>query len=218
MKKLHDWRVCYRASRIFAWIDLENRLRRDRRSRARMHFEDEMMRNRDSTFAGTSGFRSTSVQIPREDTDCTFREWGLFEFVLDTTRCDAPFLIFPKLFNLHSFATRLIVVLPTQLVGCWLSFLQVALSAVRYVCVNIKLHRRYMYQHRNPMFNAAISIEGWGWGYVFGSIFQSSRREMCYLHWKFGNRFLVFRIKALCLVGAQTLWSDALIDSQRRSA
>jgi hypothetical protein len=76
MKKLHDWRVYYRASRIFAWIDLENRLRRDRRSRARMHFEDEMMRNRDSTFAGTSGFRSTSVQIPREDTDCTFRKMG----------------------------------------------------------------------------------------------------------------------------------------------
>jgi hypothetical protein len=62
MKEFHDWRVCYRASRIFASIDLDNWLRRTRRSRARMHFEDEMMRNRDSTFAGMNGFRSASVQ------------------------------------------------------------------------------------------------------------------------------------------------------------
>jgi hypothetical protein len=64
MKELHDWKVCYRSSRVLASIDLDNWLRRTRRSRARMHFEDEVMRDRHGAFAGTSGFRSASVQIP----------------------------------------------------------------------------------------------------------------------------------------------------------
>jgi hypothetical protein len=115
MKELHDWKVCYRASRVFASIDLDSWLRRTRRSRARMHFEDEIMRDRHGAFAGTSGFRSASVQIPPGG-HCLYSYTFLFDFVLDTTTHAMQLFcgdIILKLLYLHAFATLLDGVLST---------------------------------------------------------------------------------------------------------